>query len=46
VKIGSPEQSALSGPNSSKVIVPVGSKPPDSVAVSEMSPPTVTVAEA
>jgi hypothetical protein len=39
-------QVASSGPNNLKVIVPVGVAPLESVAVSEMLPPTGAVAEA
>jgi hypothetical protein len=41
VKAAVPTQVALSGPNRLKVIVPVGLKPPNSVAVSLMVPPRV-----
>jgi hypothetical protein len=46
VKMALSLQVALSGPNSSKVIVPVGVAPLLSVAVSQMLPPTETVPEA
>jgi hypothetical protein len=42
VKIGAPVHVALSGPNSVKVMVPVGLTPPASVAVSVIVPPCVT----
>jgi hypothetical protein len=42
VKTAAPVQVALSGPNRSKVMVPLGLKPPASVAVSEIGLPRVT----
>ena len=42
VKAAAPVQVALAGPNALKVMVPVGLKPPDRVAESEIGPPTVT----
>ena len=46
VKTAMPPQVASSGPNNCQVIVPVGITPLESVAVSEMLPPTGVVAEA
>ncbi len=46
VKIGALEQPASFGPYSLKVIVPVGEKPPASVAVSRTEPPITIPAEA
>ena len=45
VKTGVPAQVASAGGNSSKVTVPVGMKPPVTVAVSEMDVPTGPPAE-
>ncbi len=46
VKTAVPPQVASSGPNNCQVIVPVGVAPLESVAVSEMLPPTGVVPEA
>jgi len=43
---GGPEQVVLSGPNTLKVMVPVGLTPPLKVALSVITPPTGTAGEA
>jgi len=46
VNAGGPEHAASSGPNRSKVTVPVGKNPPPSTAVSPIVPPTGTGGDA
>jgi hypothetical protein len=46
VNTGAPAHVSLLGPNSVKVMVPVGVTPPLSVAVSEIAPPNATLGDA